>query len=172
MATAALVSVEEYLQTSYRPDCDYVNGVIEERHLGQRDHSGAQRALLIWFWAHEKELRLKAYPEQRVLVGPMRYRVPDISVVSLPGPKDQVFQTPPFIVVEILSPDDTFPKLQERFDDYLDMNVPNIWVIDPASFRAWHITRAGHLETLDGILRATDGLVAMPLAEVFALDEE
>ena len=28
MAVGTFVSVEEYLHTSYRPDCDYVDGVL------------------------------------------------------------------------------------------------------------------------------------------------
>ena len=31
--------MEEYLATSYRPDCDYVDGEIEERNLGEKEHS-------------------------------------------------------------------------------------------------------------------------------------
>ena len=40
MATAAsLISIEEYLSHTYEPDCDYVDGHLEERNLGERDHS-------------------------------------------------------------------------------------------------------------------------------------
>ncbi len=35
MATGALVSVDEYLRTSYRPDCDYVDGILVERNVGE-----------------------------------------------------------------------------------------------------------------------------------------
>ena len=31
------VSIEEYLDTSYRPDCDYVNGEVQERNFGEKD---------------------------------------------------------------------------------------------------------------------------------------
>ena len=56
MATAhflseRLVPVEEYLGTSYRPDCDYVDGRIEERNFGEYEHSKIQRASSIGFWA-------------------------------------------------------------------------------------------------------------------------
>lgn len=30
MAVGTFVSVEEYLRTSYRPDCDYVEGKVQE----------------------------------------------------------------------------------------------------------------------------------------------
>ena len=39
MATApTLISVEEYLSTSYHPDCDYVDGELEERNVGEYSH--------------------------------------------------------------------------------------------------------------------------------------
>lgn len=49
MATTTLVPIEVYLRTPYRPDVDYVDGVIEERNLGQNDHSAWQKALISWF---------------------------------------------------------------------------------------------------------------------------
>ena len=42
MAVAALIPVEEYLRTTYRPDCDYVDGEVRERNLGAFDHSSTQ----------------------------------------------------------------------------------------------------------------------------------
>ena len=37
MATTPLVAIEDYLATNYEPDCEYVDGVIEERNLGECD---------------------------------------------------------------------------------------------------------------------------------------
>lgn len=39
-ATSQLpISISEYRHTSYRPDCDYVEGVLEERkYRGEPDH--------------------------------------------------------------------------------------------------------------------------------------
>jgi hypothetical protein len=36
MATSAIVPVSEYLRTSYSPDCDYVDGEVQERNLGEQ----------------------------------------------------------------------------------------------------------------------------------------
>ncbi len=171
MSTATLVSVEEYLATSYRPDCDYLDGVLIERNLGQQDHSNLQGMTYSWFRERRRVLRLKSFTEMRVQVSDRRFRIPDVCVVQLPVPNERVFVTPPYICVEILSPDDTFPKLQERLDDFLSMGVPNVWVIDPASQRAWHIVREGHLEALDGVLRTTDLKVALPVADLFVEDD-
>ena len=41
MATAAdpLVSLYEYLHSNYQRDMDYVDGVLEERNLGENTHA-------------------------------------------------------------------------------------------------------------------------------------
>jgi Uma2 family endonuclease len=45
MATApGLMSMEEYLRTSYRPDVNYIHGEIEERSLGEFEHARLQHA--------------------------------------------------------------------------------------------------------------------------------
>jgi len=36
------ISVEEYLSTGYEPDCEYDDGVIVERNLGEFEHSFLQ----------------------------------------------------------------------------------------------------------------------------------
>ena len=38
-AVPTMVSVDEYLHTAYHPDCDYVDGVVEDRNVGEKDHS-------------------------------------------------------------------------------------------------------------------------------------
>jgi hypothetical protein len=48
MKAATLISVEEYLRTSYRPDCDYVDGEVLERNVGERDHSKLQREFILY----------------------------------------------------------------------------------------------------------------------------
>lgn len=167
MSAGTLVSVEEYLATMYRPDCDYVDGALIERNVGRKDHSKLQGEVFVWFRQRGRELRLAAFPEQRIEVAPRRYRVPDVSVVRLPEPGEQIFTQPPYICIEILSPEDAFPKLQARFDDYLEMGVSNIWVLDPPSRRGWSVVRNGHLEALDGVLHTADGKIALPIAELF-----
>jgi hypothetical protein len=49
MASTTLISVSEYLKSSYRPDCDYVDGRVEQRNVGEHDHAALQAALILWF---------------------------------------------------------------------------------------------------------------------------
>ena len=148
-------SFRRYLSSSYRPDREYVDGVILERNLGEFDHSSLQWALAGYFYIHRKEWKLRAATEQRVQVKPTRFRVPDICVVLEPGPFEQIFTRPPFICIEILSRDDTVESLQDRIDDYLGFGVPYVWVIHPRSRRAYVYTAAGRHKAKDGILRTT-----------------
>ena len=162
---------DQYLAASYRPDCDCVDGVLLARNVGTKDHSNLQAELLAWFRERRRQLRLKAFPEQRVRVAPGRYRVPDVCVVTLPEPDEQVFTRPPLICIEILSPEDSFPRLQDRITDYRTMGVPNIWIIDPADRRAWTVVAEGLLEALDGILRSLAGDVALPLDDLYRSED-
>lgn len=57
---------EEYLHTVY--DCDYVDVVIEERNVGEYDHSNLQGALVAFLFPRRKEWKMRALPPQRVQV--------------------------------------------------------------------------------------------------------
>jgi Uma2 family endonuclease len=61
--------------------------------------------------------------EQGVQVSPKRFRIPDICV-TLGEPNEEILRQPPFICIEVLSPEDRWPRIQQRIDDYLAMGVP------------------------------------------------
>jgi Uma2 family endonuclease len=124
------VTVEEYLRTSYRPDCDYVDGRIEERNLGKYEHARVQALLARWFGNHEQEWGAQVVTEQRVRVSATRVRVPDVALLPLSAQPDVVVE-PPLLVIEILSPEDTYSDTQERTRDYREMGVETVWIIDP-----------------------------------------
>ena len=168
MAATSLVSVAEYVSTSYSPDREYLDGVVVERNVGELAHSTVQRELTIFLGVRSKEFGIWVYPEQRVQVTPTRYRVPDLCVVAGPKPKEQIFTTPPFLCIEILSKDDRAGETQEKIDDYLAFGVPYVWVVDPERRRAYIHTAAGSREAKDGVLRTESPDITVPLAEIFA----
>jgi len=159
--------VEEYLRTSYRPDCDYVDGEIVERNLGELDHSDLQAEIITYFRTRLRKSGVFAYPEQRVQVSPTRFRIPDVCVLTGNKPTEQIFRTPPFIAIEILSKDDRMNQMQQRVGDYLKFGVRYVWLIDPRTRRAWIYTKAGSHESTDGILRTEDPAIELPLPEIF-----
>ena len=169
MATRALIPVEVYLTSVYRPDCDYVDGEVLERNLGERDHSYIQVALAAYFFARRKALNLEVFTEQRVQVRANRYRIPDICVV-LGGTKEKIFTTPPFLCIEILSKDDTMVYMQEKIDDYLRFGVPYVWIINPRLRKGYVATKSGLVEAASGILETSDPEIRVPVEELFDID--
>jgi Uma2 family endonuclease len=167
MKAATLVPVEEYLRTTYHPDCDYVDGELLERNVGERDHSKIQRELIYYFRARRKKWNVNVFPEQRVQVAARRFRIPDVCVVAGPEPEDQIFHDPPLICIEILSKDDTLDRMQEKIDDFLNFGVRYVWVINPRNRRAWVHTADGSREVKDGVLRTEKPEIAIPVAELF-----
>src|ERR1700730_14292074 len=115
MASRTLISVEEYVRTSYRPDCDYVDGEVVERNLGEYDHSSTQKKLVVYFGQREQQWGIEVVPEQRVQVEPRRFRIPVVCVVLGPV-AEQIFTKPPFLCIEILSPEDRLSRVEERVD--------------------------------------------------------
>jgi Uma2 family endonuclease len=171
MKTQVIVPVEEYLSTVYRPDCDYVDGVVEERNVGENDHAYWQREILFYLCRFEREMGIYVIQEQRVQVGPTRFRVPDIAVMLGGRPTEPIFTTPPLICIEVLSPEDRFSRLQQRIDDYLRFGVRQVWVVDPKTKRAWIHDSLGNREIRDGVLRfegaADVPQIVLPLRELF-----
>jgi Uma2 family endonuclease len=166
MATLAThIPIETYLETSYRPDCDYVDGEIEARNLGKREHARLQTAIIVWLAAHSKGWKMDVLTEQRVRVSPSRVRIPDVCLVSLDAPYEDVIATPPLAVVEILSPEDRVRRYNERLEDYRRMGVRHIWVVDPET-RMGYDWGAGWRETDRFTAEGTP--VFLDLKEVFA----
>lgn len=130
MATSAQIAITEYLHTSYRPDREYVDGEVRERNVGKWEHARVQYLLGSWFAMHESAWGVMASTEQRVQISATRIRIPDL-VVMTQGPQPDILTEPPLLMVEILSPDDTYSDLEERTHDYMQMGVETIWLIDP-----------------------------------------
>lgn len=167
MPVATQVSVSEYLKTSYDPDCDYVDGEVVERKVGERTHARAQGVSLSLLMGQEKLLGVTVLPEQRVQVKPTRFRIPDICVLAPGAPREEIITHPPFLCVEVLSKDDTMSAIMERVEDYLAMGVPNVWIVDPWRHRGYHSTRDGMKEAKDRVLRTAKPDLEVPLAALF-----
>jgi Uma2 family endonuclease len=132
MATSpTLLSIEQYLHTSYKPDVHFVDGEIEERNVGESPHSRIQGFITHLFLTPEADWSAEPLVEQRIRINSSRVRVCDIAVVRADASFEEVILTPPLLCIEILSPDDRLPRAELVLADYFAMGVPNIWLIDP-----------------------------------------
>jgi Uma2 family endonuclease len=166
MSTATLVSLEEYLKTSYEPDCDYVEGVLEERNVGELGHSDLQTALASYLRIRARKWNVKVLTELRIRVSPTRVRIPDICVISRKDPIEQVPTRPPLVCIEILSPDDRWSRVERRIEEFLAMGVPHVWVFDPQDRQVFDCTANGRRLVTEEILEADP--VSINLGELFA----
>src|ERR1700685_1039094 len=87
MVTSTQIPVEEYLRTSYDPDCEYVDGEVLDRNVGEQDHTLVQKRLLRLLMQLEERLGICAMQEWRMRIDGRHYRIPDIMIVA--GPLDR-----------------------------------------------------------------------------------
>lgn len=150
MATIpALISIDEYLRTSYHPDADFIDGQIEERNLGEFEHSFLQLAIGSWFFARMKDWNLYAVTEQRIRVAPTRVRICDVCLISRDSPREPVTQIPPLACIEILSPEDRLPRAAKVMEDYARMGVRNLWLLDPIDRVAYVYTAQAQFKIVE-----------------------
>jgi Uma2 family endonuclease len=159
------VSIAEYLNTSYRPDREYVDGEVLERNVGKNEHSRLQVLLAIWSGKFEDEWNAAGFTNQRVQVSEARVRIPDVLLVPL-APHPDVFVDPPILVVEILSPDDSYAETQRKANDYFKMGVGTVWIIDPMN-RTGRVC-VGKAWTESETLQVPGTEISVSLPEIFA----
>jgi Uma2 family endonuclease len=170
MGTRLLMTVEEYLHTPFDgPDRDYVDGEVVERNMGELPHARLQMRLGYLLSALADRLRLQVLPEIRIQVSPTRFRVADLAVWRA-GPIGQRIPTvPPFLVAEILSPEDRLVRLQPKIQDYLRYGVEWVWIVDPDERRALSYSPSDPGGTLVDELRTRDPDITIPLSELLSV---
>ncbi|MDX2180755.1 MAG: Uma2 family endonuclease [Bryobacteraceae bacterium] len=98
-------------------------------------------------------------------VVPTRLRPPDVTVCS-DRPRGRYVVEAPQLCVHVLAGRKS--RIETRIDEYLEMGVPYVWLLDPEAKRGWEYTREGWIEAPDGIMRTANPELAMPLSEAFA----
>ena len=133
MSVQTLITPEEYLRTVFDgADREFVDGTIVERNLGGNPHSIVQVRLVEIFYEARKRHPLHSRTELRMQLAPMRFRIPDVAVFHPRKPVDVVPSEPPFVVVEIVSPEDRHSDIVGKLEEYRTWGVPHIWLADPS----------------------------------------
>jgi len=167
MPTLTLVSVDEYLSTSYDPDVEYVDGQLVERNVGEKDHGRLQTLIATYLANRETQWKICTYTDTRTQVLPTRFRLPDICVVPAPETDEQIIRTAPFLCIEILSKDDRAEDIQEKIEEYLAFGVKYVWIINHRKRLAYVHTSSGMTKAKDGVLKTSEPDIAVPLAEIW-----
>jgi hypothetical protein len=94
MAISTQIPLSEYLETSYRPDREYVDGEVRERNAGKWEHARTLALLAAWFGSHKSQWSVIGCSSLRIQVSHDRVRVPDLVVLKA-GPQPDVPTDPP-----------------------------------------------------------------------------
>lgn len=161
------VPVEEYLSTLYEPDCEYDDGAIVERNLGEFEHAFLQTLLSAIFTNNMDAWGVFALVEQRMQLAPRKFRIPDVCVLRVGSPREKILTHPPLIAIEILSPEDTIRRATSKAGEYREFGVEHIWVIDPSA-RVAYRGGAAELELVpSGELSIPGTMILVRIRELF-----
>ena len=163
-----LWTVREYLRTSWSPDREFVDGRIEERNVGEKEHSILQRFLTVLFAINRANWGVEVFPELRTQTKTRNFRVPDVLVVRSGERFERYITVPPLIAIEILSPEDTLRAIQEKAAEYRQFGIENIWIIDPEPRIAYRYAEAALEEVRTGELAVPGMPIRLVLSEMFA----
>jgi Uma2 family endonuclease len=169
MATAALISVEEYvhqyIDAGKKPACEYVDGILVPKGMGNRKHSRVQGRLLELLRAFSE---FEAFPELHARLRETEFRLPDIAVERKPVAESFYPTRAVHLCIEILSPDQTLGQMLEKCEHYHAWGTAYCWVIDPERQTAWQYDRGGERQSrriADPLLTAEE--IQIAVAEIF-----
>lgn len=175
MRSATLLSAEDFeLVAQVMGSCELVKGEIIPMSPGGILHSLVTANAFRVLDSHCRPLKIG-----RVLTGeagvivarrPDTVRGADVAFISyqrLPkGPTEHGFlKQPPELVIEVLSMDTSWEKMEEKVADYHAMGVDLVWVLDPQTMTL----RAYPLERPAVLFRDTDMASADPHVAGFSV---
>ncbi len=172
MSTKLLMDVEEYLRTSFDgPDCDYLDGEVVERNMGELPHADVQGNLLLPVTAASgPQLGIRVVPEIRIQIHSRRFRVADLAVWRNDNIGTTIPTAPPFLVVEILSPEDRTVRMLPKIQEYLSIGVEYVWLVDPQDQAALIFSQQDPKGSVCEVLRTENPAIEIPLQAAFDLD--
>ena len=166
--TEELWTVREYLRTTWSPDREFVDGRIEERNLGEKEHSIIQRNLTALFMLKRTEWKVEVFPQLRTQTQARRFRVPDVLVTRTGDQFERYITRPPLMALEILSPEDTLTAMRTKASEYREFGVEHIWIIDPEARIVHRYTGTGLEEVKAGELTVPGTTIRILLSEMFS----
>lgn len=146
MATTVHVPIEQYFETIDRkPTTEYVGGELVQRALPSYTHGKTQVSFATVFRNAGRRHPLFACTETHMRIGPTTVRIPDVAVFVGAEPAEPIPSEPAGVVVEILSPSDSWSDVMSRFRELHEWGVRHIWLADPEA-RAFYVYDGGDVK--------------------------
>ncbi len=162
------MDVDEYLRTSF--DCEFLDGEIAERNWNDTPHGDTQGNLLSLLRQLRRKLGIRVLPEITIKISPTRYRVADIAVWTTDDIGTGIPTVPPFLVVEVLSPEDRMVRVLPKIQEYLSIGVQWIWIVDPQEQSALSYSQKNPAGAVCDVLRTENPEIEIPLPAAFDLN--
>jgi Uma2 family endonuclease len=177
--TSHQVSLEEYLN---RPEerCELVDGALKPKVSPKFKHSKTQGRLyrLLDEWC-ENQKTGRILPEWGIVLKRKEndwVPIPDLTYVSYERlssewDEDALCPVLPELVIEIISPGQTFGELTEKAEDYLSAGIERVWIVDPKAQTVTVFRKEGGFETLQNNELIVDSLLPelnLPVARIFS----
>lgn len=168
MPAKVVMDIDEYLHTSFDgPDCEYLDGEVVERNTGELPHGTLQGRLIFLLMQRSEQLGIRVVPEIRIQIHPHRFRVADIAVWRAGNIGERIPTVAPFLVIEILSPEDRVVRMQPKIQEYLSIGVEWIWLVDPDERKAICYSQQDRAGSLCDALRTANPDIEIPFGAVF-----
>ena len=163
-AGTTLIPVEEYLRTNYKPNCEYIDGVLRPKPMGTLKHGRIQASFIRLIVGGNFEID----PEVTVRIREGKYLIPDLIVQRKDAVQDPYPTAPVHVCIEILSPGDRVSELFAKCEEYHAWGVEMAWIVDPESRRAWEYPKGQLFREVppDGCLIAEG--ISVSMASLFS----
>ena len=130
------MTLEEFLESDLE-GYEYVKGELIPMPPTSGEHGKISVNLILLLSLHVRENRLgDVYVSETGFTVGERVLVPDIAFLSadrIPADLSKVFQIPPDLAVEVVSPTDVLHRVEEKAFTYLEGGTQLVWVLKPRS---------------------------------------
>ena len=161
----ASMTIEEYLETFFEPECEYWDGLLIQKPLGTKDHARLQARIAYFLMRFEDAGLCQVTVEQSLRINERTVLIPDVCVLPANNDEHGVVSQPALICIEVLSPSDRFSYTLKKCRVYLQQGVLACWILDPVDKEAWYYDDTGLHQVDSGMLRC--GAIELSLAEVW-----
>ena len=161
------------MRTSYRPDVDFLHGILKPNPESGLRHGRTEVLLGVWFYQHRKEWQVSCALNTRTQVSPACMRLVDVVIVDAANRETEQLTFPHLVAIEVVSAADTYMDLKARFSDLEAMGVQNIWLVDP-EMRTGEVWQKGGLSVAkDNRFEAADSPILLDMGWLWEqLDEQ
>jgi Uma2 family endonuclease len=115
-----------------KPYLEYVDGVVLQKPMPNKDHSRLVKLMILALAAYERSNGGNSGPDQRLrLPDGSGFRIPDAAYWA-PG-RDDGDDSVPSLAIEVRSPDQTLAELRRKCRSFRENGVDVCWLVDPSS---------------------------------------